>query len=66
MELRNQRELDNTRAKLLRMERLYKTAELDKEGDEDIREAELQSIKRFINQLKEEIARYECRQPARR
>ncbi|MCC7086953.1 MAG: hypothetical protein IT427_18290 [Pirellulales bacterium] len=30
------------------------------------RAAEMQSLKRFINQLKEEIARYECRQPAQR
>jgi hypothetical protein len=31
-----------------------------------VREAELESLQRTINQLREEIARYEARQPARR
>jgi hypothetical protein len=35
-------------------------------GDETLREMELDSLKRFINQLKEEIARYEAHQSVRR
>jgi len=48
------------------LETLYDEAVADTEGDEQVRDAELQSLKRFMNQLKEEIARYEAHQPARR
>ncbi|NOT02161.1 MAG: hypothetical protein HOP29_16245 [Phycisphaerales bacterium] len=61
MDLRNDRELVNTRRKLERLEALYEADALETGGDEELRDAEMQSLKRFINQLKEEIARYEAR-----
>jgi hypothetical protein len=65
MELRNELELVNTRRKLQKLEALYEADEKEIDGDEDLREAEMESLKRQINQLKEEIARYEAHQPAR-
>ena len=61
MNLRNERELANTREKLERLEALYGAHETETGDDEELREASMQSLKRFINQLKEEIARYEVR-----
>ena len=66
MDLRNERELANTREKLQRLEALYEADENESGGDEELRETEMESLKRLINQLKEEIARYEVRQPAHR
>ncbi len=66
MNLRNQRELDNTREKLRGLESLYEASKSDTGGDIDLRRAEMASLKRLINQFKEEIARYEAHQPARR
>ena len=66
MVLKNERELVDTRAKLQRLEVLYEEALAETiSDDEELREAELESLKRFINQFKEEIARYEAHQPAR-
>lgn len=65
MDLKNERELANTRAKLRRLEALYRADETETGGDEELREMEMQSLKRLINQLKEEIARYEVLQPTR-
>jgi len=62
--LQDERELANTREKLRLLEASYKQARLDSSGDEELREAEIESLMRFINQLKEEIARYAARQPA--
>ncbi len=61
MDLKNERELANTRAKLLLLESMYRDAEGEPASDDEIREAELESLQRLINQLKEEIARYEAR-----
>jgi uncharacterized protein involved in exopolysaccharide biosynthesis len=61
MELRNERELANTRAKLARLEALYEEDEKETGDDEELREIEMESLKRTINQFKEEIARYEAR-----
>lgn len=66
MILRNDRELSNTRIKLARLEALYADHENETGGDEELREASMESLKRLINQFKEEIARYEAHQPARR
>jgi hypothetical protein len=66
VDLRNNQELANTRRKLQRLEALYEADEKETGGDEELREAEMESLKRTINQLKEEIARYEAHQPARR
>jgi hypothetical protein len=66
MDLRNDRELANTRNKLARLEARYAAHERKTGGDEELRELTMESLKRLINQFKEEIARYETRQPARR
>jgi len=66
VDLRNERELANTREKLQRLEALYEADDNETGGDEELREAEMESLRRLINQLKEEIARYEAHQPARR
>jgi hypothetical protein len=64
--LRNEREVQNTRRKLERLEALYRAHEEETGGDEELREASMESLKRTINQFKEEIARYEAHQPAQR
>ena len=52
-------ELGPTRAKLRLLEDSYQAARLDKTGTAHAQELELRSLKQLINQLKEEIARYE-------
>ena len=66
MSLNSQSELDNTREKLRRLQRMLADASAETEGDSNVREAELESLQRQIKQLKEDIARYEAKQPARR
>ena len=65
MTLQNDRQLANTREKLQLLEESYQEVRQES-GDEELREAEMESLKRFINQLKEEIARYEAHQPLKR
>jgi hypothetical protein len=66
MTLQNDRELANTREKLRLLEESYAEVVNEDYEDEILRQLELESLKRFINQLKEEIARYEADQIARR
>jgi hypothetical protein len=66
MTLTSQSELDNTREKLRVLQEMLVEASRETEGDAEARDAELESLHRQIKQLKEEIARYEARQPARR
>lgn len=63
--LQNERELANTRDKLRNLEHRYEETCQELGDDEGHRETELRSLKRFINQLKEEIARYEAHQAVR-
>jgi len=65
MKLRDDHEVANTKRKLRLLEESYEEARVDTDEDEHLRELELESLKRLINQLKEEIARYEAHQPAR-
>ncbi len=60
MTLANQKQLQNTRAKLKLLEE--KHAELQSRRGEDVaaRKLTLQSLERWIKKLKEEILRYEC------
>ena len=60
MNLKNQPELDSTREKLRLLENMYAEASAETEGDAEVREAELESLQLMINQLKEEIARYQA------
>jgi hypothetical protein len=59
MALTSQQELVNTKRKLALLERAYEEAMHDTE-DEHVRDLELESLKRLINQFKEEIVRYEA------
>jgi uncharacterized small protein (DUF1192 family) len=65
MDLKNDRELQVTREKLCLLEEHYKASRLDTTGDPYARELSLRSIKRMINQLKEEIARFEAHRTVR-
>lgn len=62
----NDRQLANTLEKLRLLEESYEEVRKETDADEELREAEMESLKRFINQLKEEIPRYEAHNPARR
>ncbi len=66
MSLKNDIELANTKAKLVRLEARYEDVRSDTREDPHVRELTLRSLKRYINQFREEIARYEAHQPARR
>jgi hypothetical protein len=61
MSLQNQRELNVTREKLRLLEARYQASQLEVGGDIHVRELSQMSLKRLINQLKEEIARFESR-----
>jgi hypothetical protein len=66
MNLKNDTELANTHAKLVRLEKRYEDLRDDTSGDDRVRELTMRSLKRTINQFKEEIARYEAHQVDRR
>jgi len=63
MNLKNDQELVNTKRKLQLLEKRYEDARADEDEDEHLRALSMESLKRLINQLKEEIARYEAHQP---
>ena len=54
-------ELDVTRDKLQMLETRYEAEKREQGGDAHVRELSMRSLKRLINQLKEEIARSESR-----
>lgn len=66
MALKNDEELANTREKLRELEDRYAQRSHEANADRHLLELNLQSLKRLINQLKEEIALYEIHQPAGR
>ena len=59
MTLYSQREVENTREKLRLLEERYKLVAERPCENEHVRELTLQSLKRIINQMKEEIAVFE-------
>jgi hypothetical protein len=61
MELKDEREAEVTREKLRSLEARYQAVAEDPGDDAHIQELTLRSLKRMINQMKEEIARYESR-----
>ncbi len=65
MRLNSEREVANTRKKLARLEERYEALRSGVEPDARLRELSMQSLKRLINQLKEEIARYEAHHAVR-
>jgi flagellar biosynthesis chaperone FliJ len=60
MMLETRRQVEATRRKLALLEEQYERTRRDAEEDEHLRELTLRSLKQFINQLKEEIAVFEC------
>jgi len=61
MNLQSDRELEVTREKLRMLEEQYEATRNEPHGDEHLRELTLESLKKLINQLKEQIVRYESR-----
>ena len=59
MSLQSHRELEATREKLRLLEERFEANKREQGGDEHVRELSMRSLKRLINQLKEEIARFE-------
>lgn len=53
-----------TREKLRSLEERYRAVQQDAKGDVHVQELTLRSLKKMINQMKEEIARYESRKAA--
>ena len=65
MNLQSHRQLEATREKLRLLEERYEANQREQSGDEHVRELTMRSLKRPINQLKEEIARFESRTSVR-
>ena len=61
MTIENRRQLENTRLKLQELEQLYVKTRQGPATSEHVRELTLRSLKKRINQFKEEIARFEAR-----
>lgn len=59
MSLQSHRELEATREKLRLLEDRFEASKREAGGDEQVRELSMRSLKRLINQLKEEMARFE-------
>lgn len=59
MNLTSEIEVVNTRKKLAELETRYEELRVSDEYDKRLRELTMRSLKRLINQLKEEIIRYE-------
>lgn len=66
MILQSERELNHTKEKLRLQEETYDEVQSETTEDEHLQELELESLRRLINQLKEEIARYEAHHAIRR
>lgn len=60
MSIENQRQLKNTRVKLAELEQLYVETSNRPTENEHVRELTLRSVKKRINQFKEEMARFEA------
>lgn len=61
MSIENRRQLENTRTKLRELEELHAKTAQTATVDEHVRDLTLRSLKKRINQFKEEIARFEAR-----
>ncbi len=64
--LENYRQVQITRGKLRGLEEEYERARTDTTVSEHVRELTLRSLKKLINQLKEEITRFECHATVRK
>jgi hypothetical protein len=61
MILQSHRELELAREKLRLLEERYEANKREQGGDKHVRELSMRSLKQLINQLQEEIARFESR-----
>jgi uncharacterized small protein (DUF1192 family) len=61
MSIQTRHELQVTRGKLRRLEDKLAVLQGQSSANENLRELELQSLHKWINRLKEEIARFEAR-----
>ena len=59
MELKDEYEVEVTRSKLKVLEARYEASRREPAENAHVQELSLRSLKRMINQLKEEIARFE-------
>jgi flagellar biosynthesis chaperone FliJ len=64
MNLQSKRELEVTREKLKMLEEQYEATRAKPAVDKHVQELTLQSLKKLINQLKEEIMRCQSRMSA--
>jgi hypothetical protein len=60
MILKDELELSVTREKLAGLQEQYEATRQETDGNQHVRELTLRSFKKLINQLTEEIARYEA------
>ncbi len=61
MSIENRRQLENSRVKVQELEQLYLTTQQGHANSEHVRELTLRSLKKRINQFREEITRFEAR-----
>jgi hypothetical protein len=61
MSIENRLQLENTRSKLQELEHLYKKTREAPAASEHVRKLTMLSLKKRINQFKEEITRFEAR-----
>ena len=61
MTIENRRQLENTRMKLQELEALFAKTQQGPSASEHVRELTLRSLRKRINQFKEEIVRFEVR-----
>jgi hypothetical protein len=61
MMLENESQLHNTRIKLRELQERYEALRVDRYEDPRVRRLTMMSLKRLINQLTEEITRFEAR-----
>ena len=65
MSIKTTRQLENTRSKLLKLEGRMTELDLEPVTNPKTRELTRRSLKKLVNQLKEEIARFESRAPVK-
>ena len=61
MTIENRHQLENTQMKLRELEQLYEKTRQEPATSAHVRELTLRSLKKRINQFKEEITRFETR-----
>jgi len=61
MSLESHRQFESTRSKLRLLQERYEANKREQGGDEHVRELSMRSLKRLMNQLEEEIARFRSR-----